>query len=93
MLAAHRLRRRLVHIDGNLRKEYLAIAKVTKLHIGGGPRRLDGWLNTDVALLPGVVQMDATQPFPFAEAVFDYVFSEHMIEHVSLEDEIGRAHV
>jgi predicted SAM-dependent methyltransferase len=86
MLAAHRLRRTLFRIDGNLSKEYLAIAKVPKLHIGGGARCLDGWLNTDVALLPGVVQMDATQPFPFGEAVFDYVFTEHMIEHVSLED-------
>jgi predicted SAM-dependent methyltransferase len=75
----------MLRIDDNLREEYLATTTVPKLHIGGGPRCLDGWLNTDVALLPGVVQMDAAQPFPFAEAVFDYVFTEHMIEHVSFE--------
>ena len=83
MVAAHRLRRSMLRIDDNLREEYLATTTVPKLHIGGGLRRLNGWLNTDVALLPGVVQLDATQPFPFAEAVFDYIFTEHMIEHVS----------
>jgi len=29
--------------------------------------------------------MDATQAFPFPNASFDYVFSEHMIEHVSYD--------
>jgi SAM-dependent methyltransferase len=29
--------------------------------------------------------MDATQPFPFHAATFTHVFSEHMIEHVSLK--------
>jgi|SRR6516162_4716974 predicted SAM-dependent methyltransferase len=85
MIAAHRLRRSMLRIDDNLREEYLATTTVPKLHIGGGLHCLDGWLNTDVALLPGVVQLDATQPFPFAEAAFDYVFAEHMIEHVSFE--------
>ena len=30
--------------------------------------------------------MDATKPFPFKSATFDYVYSEHMIEHVSWLD-------
>ena len=30
--------------------------------------------------------MDATEEFPFPDNTFDYVFSEHMIEHVSYED-------
>jgi predicted SAM-dependent methyltransferase len=33
--------------------------------------------------------MDATQPFPFEAGRFDFIFSEHMIEHVPLEG--GRA--
>jgi hypothetical protein len=36
------------------REEYLATTTVPKLHVGEGLPCLDGWLNTDVALLPGV---------------------------------------
>ena len=32
---------------------------------------------------PQVLRLDATQAFPFADASFDYIFSEHMIEHLS----------
>jgi predicted SAM-dependent methyltransferase len=55
-----------------------------KLHIGCGGNQVRGWLNTDY--LPGsrnVFHLDATRTFPFADGQFDYVFSEHMIEHVS----------
>jgi len=86
MVAAQRLRRRMRHTDHKLRDEYLAHSPVAKLHIGGGPRCLEGWLNADIALLPGVVQMDATQPFPFVDGVFNYIFTEHMIEHVPFQD-------
>jgi predicted SAM-dependent methyltransferase len=75
----------MMRVDESLRERYLANAPVPKLHIGGGVRRLDGWLNTDIELLPGVMQMDATQPFPFVDAVFNYVFTEHMIEHLPFE--------
>lgn len=72
-------------IDDNLRREYLANSPEPKLHIGGGPRLINGWLNADIALLSGVVQMDATVPFPFAAATFNYIFTEHMIEHVPFD--------
>jgi len=85
MIAAQRMRRRMLRADNDMCEKYLASAPVTKLHVGGGPRCLAGWLNTDIALFPGVMQMDAGQPFPFSDAVFDYVFTEHMIEHVSVE--------
>ena len=45
-----------------------------------------GWLNTDV--LPTsrkVAYLDATRRFPFNDDVFDYVYSEHMIEHIEHE--------
>ena len=29
------------------------------------------------------VFLNATKPFPFADASFDYVYSEHVIEHIS----------
>ena len=30
-----------------------------------------------------VVHLDATESFPFRDETFDYIFSEHMIEHIS----------
>ena len=40
---------------------YLQKTTNPKLHIGGGWRLLDGSLNTDLELIPDVMQMDATQ--------------------------------
>jgi SAM-dependent methyltransferase len=79
---ARRLRRTILRSDERLRNDYLHKVAKPKLHIGGGWRRLDGWLNADIDLVPNVMRMDATQRFPFADGVFQYVYTEHMIEHV-----------
>src|SRR5215470_4711811 len=66
-------------VDGYLRRQH-----VRKLHIGCGSNILNGWLNSD--LRPhtrDVLHLDATKRFPFDDELFDYIFSEHMIEHVS----------
>jgi predicted SAM-dependent methyltransferase len=68
---------------------YLRRPGEKKLHIGAGGRRLPGWLNSDLHPSRGVLELDATQPLPFAEAVFDFVYSEHMIEHVAFEHGLG----
>jgi predicted SAM-dependent methyltransferase len=78
------LRRLLSDTDGKLRTHYLAKASAPKLQIGGGWHLLEGWLNTDLGEVPGVMQMDATTAYPFADGTFACVYSEHMIEHVSL---------
>lgn len=77
---ANRVRRRPA-ID-----RYLAASKPPrKLHLGAGPIALDGWLNTDLDPAAGAVLLDVTRRFPFAEGTFDYVFSEHQIEHLTHE--------
>lgn len=57
------------------------------LQIGCQNQLIDGWLNVD--LLPknlDVIFMDATKPFPFPDKSFDCIFSEHMIEHITLDE-------
>lgn len=71
--------------------EYMNENKVRKLQIGTGFNFLTGWLNTEInsTYAPNkterVVFLDATQKFPITDQSFDYVFSEHMIEHIPLE--------
>jgi predicted SAM-dependent methyltransferase len=60
---------------------------VRKLHLGCGYSHLDGWLNSDYfPVSDDVLALDVTRRFPFDDNSFDYVFSEHMIEHVCLTD-------
>ena len=62
--------------------EYQRTHDLRKLHIGAGTLTLEGWLNTDVHPAGASNYLDATKRFPIADGTFDYVFSEHMIEHV-----------
>lgn len=76
-------------LDRGRIERYLDTDTVKKLQLGTGPNLLPGWLNTD--LRPDsypehretVVFLDAAKPFPFPSATFDYVFSEHLIEHIT----------
>lgn len=66
---------------------YLAKADVPRLQIGAQSNSIQGWLNVDI--MPksrDVAYMDATQPFPFADNTFRYIYSEHMIEHISFHE-------
>lgn len=60
------------------------------LHLGCGSNLLPGWLNTDI-LVPvkgEKIYLDATKPYPFADKSFDYIFSEHLFEHLSLQNAV-----
>ena len=66
---------------------YLRAAPSPRLQIGSGYNLLDGWLNTTLyPFAPGTVYLDASAPFPLPPASFDYVFSEHVIEHLEFEE-------
>ena len=66
-------------------KNYMESHEVRKLQIGAGSTVLDGWLCTDIdpKCMSGVMYLDAMKPFPFDNDTMDYVYSEHMIEHIS----------
>ena len=79
----YRKLRRALGSDRRAVKRYLAHHDCKKLHIGCGQTPIPGWLNTDYfPTVKGVLRLDATQPFPFQDNTFDFIFSEHMIEHV-----------
>ena len=71
---------------------WLAEPRPRRLHIGAGAIALQGWLNTDIDPAhgpPGIVFLDATRRFPLPDDCADFVFSEHMIEHINYEQGLG----
>jgi predicted SAM-dependent methyltransferase len=74
----------LGRVDRSIVEHYFAENEITKLHLGCGSELLEGWLNSDLSPSSNrILRLDATDPFPFPDETFDYVFSEHMIEHNS----------
>ena len=77
-------KRHFIRINNRIIERYFGTHEIRKLHIGCGDHILDGWLNAD--LLPQsatILHLDTTKPFPFGNEKFHYIFSEHLIEHLS----------
>lgn len=74
-------------IRGRRIKRYLKLADKPKLQIGCGSNRLDGWLNVGISLdecWKGVY-MDAGKRFPFPDESMNYIYSEHLFEHLTYQ--------
>lgn len=67
-------------------QNYLSSHEIKKLQLGSGPNRLEGWLETDVKYKQDCAYLDITEKFPFEDDTLDYIFAEHLIEHVSWEN-------
>lgn len=77
-------KRRFGHVDREIIENYLAKQEIRKLHIGCGGTILSGWLNSDLCpYSDNILHLDATTTFPFKDDTFDFIFGEHMIEHIS----------
>jgi SAM-dependent methyltransferase len=73
-----------------LLSRYLKTHAVRKLQIGAHTCALPGWLNTDLYPLSiSAVSLDATKTFPLPDASFDYVFSEHQLEHIAYSEALS----
>src|SRR6476620_5920641 len=68
-------------------KQFQQFPQPAKLHIGCGTLRFEGWVNIDLERRPGVVdiQLDATKPFPFEDNTCQYIYNEHFLEHLKVE--------
>jgi predicted SAM-dependent methyltransferase len=62
---------------------YRRTYRIRRLHLGCSELLRPHWFNTDkYPRRIGVAYCDATVRYPFEDSVFDYIFTEHMIEHV-----------
>jgi len=76
-------KRNFGRVDRAIIESYFAEREIRKLHIGCGGNILGDWLNSDFfPSSDSILHLDATGAFPFANDTFDYIFSEHMIEHI-----------
>src|SRR5215469_2654074 len=67
---------------------YLAKSGPHCLEIGAGWNSRPGWLATDLNPPAGYacIELDVSKAFEIPSESFDFVYSEHMIEHMSFED-------
>lgn len=80
-------KRWITRADQRIIWDYFSSHEVKKLHIGCGIHTMEGWLNSDYFPKTGdTIFLDATSRFPFEDNSFDFIFSEHMIEHISYAD-------
>jgi predicted SAM-dependent methyltransferase len=71
-------------------ERYFSDSTIRKVQLGTSHSPVAGWLNTDLLpCSPEVVYLDATKRFPFKDSTIDYVFSEHVIEHVEYQDALA----
>lgn len=74
------------HLAPGIIKRYLEASANPKLQIGCGPNTLEGWCNTDIfPAAKGIALMDARKSFPFNDNCLDYIFCEHLIEHLDYQ--------
>ena len=75
-------------------RSYMFSHKVRCLHLGCGARNFSDWLNVDLfqsfkAYLfsdPKIIPMDLRKKLPLPSDSFDFIYSEHVHEHLSYED-------
>lgn len=58
-----------------------------KLHIGCGTVILKEWINLDISFCKSIDLInDVRQGLPFKDLVFQYVFAEHFLEHLTRDE-------
>lgn len=71
-----------VKIRRQLRALRAELLKTGRVHLGCGPRIIDGWANIDLVSAPGVIGWDLSAGLPAPDNCLDYAYTEHFVEHV-----------
>lgn len=66
-------------------RKYQNSTEIKKLQIGSGKNKLPGFFNTDLQTGKKVYFLDAAKKYPFQDGTFNYIFSEHIFEHLTYE--------
>jgi predicted SAM-dependent methyltransferase len=69
-------------------KSYLSENNSPKLQLGAGQNLLPGWFNTDYFPRQNISFVDVTKPFPIPSGSFNFIFTEHHIEHISYKSAV-----
>ncbi len=68
-------------------RERLEKKDLVRIHLGCGPRVFSGWINTDSNNRQAeILYVDLVRKLPFPEDFAQYVFSEHVFEHLSYKE-------
>lgn len=70
-------------------EDYLMNNENKKIQIGCGSNLLKGWLNTDLNFNENVAFLDAGKIFPIESNSFNYVYSEHLFEHLTVNSQLN----
>lgn len=70
-------------------ENYLKTNAIKKLQIGCGKNVLEGWLNTDLNYSENIAYLDAGTVFPLESNVLDCIYSEHLFEHLTINQQIN----
>lgn len=60
-----------------------------RLHLGCGKVYLDGWVNVDLDSDMADIKLDITEALPFDDNSCELIFTEHMLEHLSVEQGVA----
>jgi predicted SAM-dependent methyltransferase len=68
---------------------YLENNEIKKIQIGCGTNVLEGWLNTDLKISDQILYLDAGEKFQLESDSFDFVYSEHLFEHLKVGQQLN----
>lgn len=73
-------------LNRGTRESLASLQETTRLHVGAGPVTLAGWLNTDIEHPDPRLRIDLRDPLPYGDSTIDFIFSEHVMEHLTRDE-------
>ena len=70
-------------------ENYIKNNEIKRLQIGCGSNFLEDWLNTDLNDSNKIAFLDAGDVFPIESDSFDFIYSEHLFEHLKINQQIN----